>query len=332
VDPPHVETFALADGTDVSIDFTYRTDRTTVGRLGVTESIYVTFRPKHRTGINETIRPVSHLRDLLIISCGQALMPVSIRLFCPTRLAAPDTADDPDQRPIRFYRATVHPDVETSEESGRLDFMVTAPQHPKGVAGAIEGWFALYEYHSAAISIVSGLHYAPQVLRDPELLLALIVAEAYHRASSFPQVVRREDMKRWHALIAVTPPEHVEWLEDFVAQLEEPSLNRRLKDLIRRVGDVGKALTANVPKYSFRASTWRNAFVHSQDEGDAKLSGAHLLQLAWITRLLIELALLSDAGFKISGSGSILSHPRFRFASSLQLNWPAVTASGKRKP
>ncbi len=191
VDPPHVETFTLADGTEVTIDFTYRTDRTTVGRLGITESTYVTFRPKHGTGIGEIIRPVSHLRDLLIVSCGQALMPASVRLFCPTRLAAPDTADDPDQRPITFYRATVHPDVETTEASARLDFMVTAPQHPKGVAGAIESWFVLYEHHSAAISIVSGLHYAPQVLRDPELLLALIVAEAYHRASSFPQVVTR---------------------------------------------------------------------------------------------------------------------------------------------
>src|SRR5206468_6865627 len=227
VDPPHVDTLTLADGTDVTIDFTYRTDRTTVGRLGIDESIFVTFRPKHRSPIDEILRPVSQLRDLLIISCGQALMPVSVRLYCPTRLGAPDTADDPDQTPITFYRATIHPDVDTTQAGERLDFLVTAPQHPKGVAGAIDSWFALYGHHSAAINIISGLHYAPQVLRDPELLLALIVAEAYHRASSFPQAVAREDLKRWHALISVTPPPHLGWLKDFVAQLEEPSLNRR---------------------------------------------------------------------------------------------------------
>jgi hypothetical protein len=328
VDPPAIETFSLADGTDVTVDFSYRTERVASERLGIRETVYVTFHPKQPADIEDCTRLVSQLRDLLTVSCGQALTPDSIRLFCPTRLGAPDTDADPNGIPITLYRAMVSPDSEGFSERKNLDYMVTAAQHPDGLTGAIRRWFALYEQHSPAISIVSGLHYAPQVLRDPELLLALVVAEAYHRASSFPQAVTREEIERWNALLRDAPATHAEWLKNFIAEREEPSLRRRLNDMVRHVGPIGKTLTATVPSYAYRANIWRNAFVHTQQERSAsRLSGAHLLQLAWITRLLVELALLADAGFTIAGSDSILNHPRFRLASSLRLNWPSLAAS-----
>jgi hypothetical protein len=167
------------------------------------------------------------------------------------------------------------------------------------------------------------LYYAPQSYRNTELLLAATMVETLHRLSDFPHETEREDMDSWRRLLDVAPEDIHEWLSSFVSAQAEPSLRRRLKDIVGALGDLGKELVRNVPNYELRLNRWRNAAVHHGQTNN--LSGAHMYQLAAVTRLAVEMFLMQEVGFDIHAEASrIQSTARFRRAAQLKLEWPPL--------
>jgi hypothetical protein len=216
----------------------------------------------------------------------------------------------------------VHSDRDPEQPT---DLLLTAAQHPGGIEGLLRGWHLVAERYRRVVEVASALYYDPQGYRNPELLLAATMAETLHRLSDFPQATEREGMDSWRKLLALAPEELQKWLSTFVSEQAEPSLRRRLKDVVDSLGDLGKTLVLNVPKYELRLNWWRNAAVH-RGETDG-LSGAHMYQLAAVTRLAVELFLMKEAGFDIQAqAGRIQSTARFRRAAQLKLDWPPLAS------
>jgi hypothetical protein len=330
VDPPNITTVQLEDGTEVLVSFEYATPKTS-STMAITEKIYFHYRPSQPLGLAEISDYVAGIRELLSIMRGESVMPEAIDLFSPFRSTSTDVSDDPGRQPLTLIRAMLHPNDERG--AGDVEYLLTAAQHPEGLPGLLRRWYSVRARYRPVIEIQSGLHYAPQGLRDPELLLAAVMAESYHRLSEFGQEVEREDMDRWRRLLESAPEEHREWLADFINQRAEPSLRRRLLDLSRSLGPLRDDLCRNVPEYETRVGKWRNRFVH-HDPRDAsqRLSGGQLFQLAAITRLLIDLCLLQDAGYELARwRDQLLGTRRFRRAAQLKQRWSSIYPSAPDK-
>ena len=318
VDPPSLPEFALVDGTVVRIEFDYE-----LPKLGhVDENVHVRYRFAGELGLDEASRYVADLRDLVSILKGESVAPNRVSLFSTHRSGPVFDRQDPSTLPLDLIRPLIHFDRDP-EERGELLF--SAGQHPGGIEGLFSGWHQVARRYRRVVDVACALYYAPQSYRNPELLLAVTMAETLHRLSDFPQQVEREGLDLWRKLLATVPEEHRKWLSEFVSKLAEPSPRRRLVDLVEVLGDLGKTLAQNVPQYELRLNRWRNAAVHRSQTDD--LSGAHMYQLAAITRLVVELYLMHEAGFDIQAEASrVLSTARFRQAAQLKLDWPSLSS------
>ena len=316
VDPPSVPEISLADGTTVRIEFDYE-----LPILGhVDENVHIRYQFRDELGIEEATRHVSDLRHLISIHSGASVAPSRISLFSAHRTGPMFEREDPSNSPLDLVRPLMHSD---RDPEGRADLLLSAAQHPGGIEGLLRGWHIVAERYRRVVDVASALYYDPQGYRNSELLLAATMAETLHRLSDFPQETEREGMDSWRKLLAIAPEELQEWLSAFVSEQAEPSLRRRLKDVVDSLGDLGKKLVLNVPKYELRLNWWRNSAVHhGQTDG---LSGAHMYQLAAVTRLAVELFLMQEAGFDIHAqAGQIQSTARFRRAAQLKLDWPPL--------
>jgi hypothetical protein len=300
----------------VRIEFEYRWPS-----LGhIEEDIHIRYRFEHDLGVDEATRYTADLRDLVSIHSGVSVAPDRVSLFSTHRTGPNAGQGDPSTSPLDLVRPLIHSQRDPEE---RDELLFAAHQHPRGVEGLFREWHLVAERYRRVVAIVSALYYAPQRYRNPELLLAATMAETLHRLSDFPQQTEREDMDSWNRLLDVAPKDLYEWLSSFLSEQAEPSLRRRLKDIVRALGELGKELVRNVPEYELRLNRWRNSAVHHGQTND--LSGAHMYQLAAVTRLVVELYLMREAGFDLdAGADRIQTLARFRRAARLKLDWPPL--------
>ena len=316
IDPPNVAEIMLADETRVNIEFTY--DLPEISH--VDEQMHVRYRFASEQSLDAASRYAADLRHLISIQAGMSVLPDRISLYTARRSGTPMDRDDPAAQPLDLVRPAVHSRPETDD---RQEYLLTAGQHPTGIRGLLPAWHKTASRYRRVVDVASALYYAPQSYRNPELLLAASMAETLHRLSEHPQQVERENLARWRSLLATVPDQHREWLTSFVEEQSEPSLRRRLLDLVRALGDVGARMVRNVPHYELRLNRWRNAATHHGLADD--LSGAHMYQLAKITRLVVELNLMLDSGYDLVAQLDWLeSTSRFRSASQLRLDWPSL--------
>lgn len=318
VDPPTLPEFTLIDGTVVRIEFNYA-----LPKLGhIDENVHVKYKFDRELDIDEATRYEGDLRHLVSIHNGASVAPNRVSLYSTHRSGSLLNKEDPGASPLDLVRPLIHSDRD-SEARGELLF--SAGQHPGGIEGVMRGWHQVAKRYRRVVDIASALYYAPQGYRNAELLLAATMVETLHRLSDFPQRVEREGLVAWRKLLETAPEEHRSWLSRFVSQKAEPSPRRRLEDLVGALGALGGRLVENVPEYERRLNRWRNAAVHHGQTDD--LSGAHMYQLAAVTRLVVELFLMHEAGFDIQGEADrIQSTARFRRAARLKLEWPPLAA------
>ncbi len=136
VDPPGIDPIHLADGTTVGLSFEYNFDL----RGAIRETSQVRYDFGGELELTGATGHVAELRDLLTILRGTSVLPSNVDLYSrrrPGHIPRGEDNREPEKEPLELVRPLVHT---ASDDVDSPEYLLTAQQHPSGLAGVILGW------------------------------------------------------------------------------------------------------------------------------------------------------------------------------------------------
>jgi hypothetical protein len=153
---------------------------------------------------------------------------------------------------------------------------------------------------------------------ESRFLNAVQAVEALHRRELQGEP-DQADLDARAAAIANCPPAYQKWLKDKLRYAHEPTLRRRLGEVLDFVGLGLEPLIGNRKRFIARVVDARNALTH-WDEGTERSAGADLYRLAVALNFILDAALLRLLlGFDEEQIKTTLSgNSRFQFEAQRQ--------------
>ena len=124
-----------------------------------------------------------------------------------------------------------------------------------------------------------------------------MAAEWFDRAIEDNFVIPKAEFKaKRRAILDAVPGDERDWLMDTLNSANEPRLTRRLERLVEGIGEEGRLLVPDGPRWAKACSKLRNQLVHSDGTSTASAAAAPLLFLARSVYYSVVARLLAEAG------------------------------------
>ena len=166
------------------------------------------------------------------------------------------------------------------------------------------------------LEVVLDLHYASDyagfVYGETRFMNAAQAIEAYHRRR-FARAPDEIDLSRRAIAIEACPEGARSWLEDKLRYSHEPSLRRRIKDLVAFAGAAVSPFWKSGKERSnlvTRLVDARNALTHWDPESTVDFDGRELRSLSAFLSLLLTACILRELGFTEEEASAALSRNR----------------------
>jgi hypothetical protein len=190
--------------------------------------------------------------------------------------------------------------------------LIGLPADDKAFRALVRGWFGLAERLGPVLDLRFAPSYASFMYSESRFLNAVQAVEALHR-----RVLAGEpdqtDLDARAAAVASCPPEYHEWLEGKLRYAHEPTLRRRLREVLNFVGPGLAPLTGKRSRFIDRVCRIRNALTH-WDEKSKAANGADLHRLATALNNVTDAALLRLLGFEQEQvTATLAGNGRFQF-------------------
>lgn len=176
---------------------------------------------------------------------------------------------------------------------------------PGGFGPAIQRWLETSEILGPVYRLYLGTVYNPQAFLEQRFLNLVQALEVYHRrAMDTTDLPEEEHERRKQEILDAVPERHRAWLEDRLEYSNEPSLGRRLKEIIRRYPDstypVAGENSRKRDSFVFKVVATRNYRTHFDQnlEDQAVREVNELHEISQKLRKLLEVCLLGEIGFE----------------------------------
>jgi len=161
-------------------------------------------------------------------------------------------------------------------------------------------WFARVNDLREVVSHFYSIKFRSSTYLETRFLIVVQAVEAYHRRSGRRERAIPDDeyQELLTEILAGTPEDHREWLQQKLRYGYEPSLAQRLKDLIEDTQPTIEPLLINSNKFARTVVDTRNYLTHYSKELQTRAATGP--RLHWITSALTDLfeaCLLNDLGF-----------------------------------
>jgi hypothetical protein len=202
---------------------------------------------------------------------------------------------------LELLHRLLQPDAEVRESETRHPDRVLfrLDDWPGSFDELISRWFRLREETAPALNLVMGLAYAPPRWSDTVVLTWAQAFEAYHRIRFKGQQAEVVASERLERVLASSPVADREWLRVRLEHADEPSLRRRIKDVVDRVRPIVDPLLKERTNFGAELGQARNTYSHfgavPQQPGG---SGSELHDLAETAHWIFMANLLLDIGFE----------------------------------
>src|SRR5581483_9627351 len=113
------------------------------------------------------------------------------------------------------------------------------------------------------------------------------------------------------SIINAIPPEYKEWLGNKLAYSNEPSLRKRLKELVEQFAIAIDTIIDDKNAFIQKLVTTRNYLTHyDADSKDKSATGEELFRLMVKTKILLEVGLLHELGFDMNKIKEIIQRSK----------------------
>jgi Apea-like HEPN len=215
-------------------------------------------------------------------------------------VAGPATTEDRgDGRLVKRSAEFLAPFLPTPKDPVELkplrEKLIELPRDDRAFRALVRRWFELAEQLGPVLDLRFAPSYASFIYGESRLLNAAQAIEVLHRRVLVGEP-DQADLDARAASIASCPPEYREWLEAKLRYAHEPTLRRRLREVLDFVGPGITPLTGQRGRFINRIVDMRNALTHWDEVPNAP-RGADLHQLAAALNFVVDAALLRLLGF-----------------------------------
>lgn len=135
---------------------------------------------------------------------------------------------------------------------------------------------------------------------DQKFLAFVQAIESYHRRMITNYEIPEDyHKKRLEEITRAVPENHRKWLQERLAYSNEPTLRRRMRDMMDKCSDVVKPNKSVRNAYISKTVNTRNYLTHYDSSLESKTAkGEQLRDLTQGLKLLLEISLLKELGFE----------------------------------
>lgn len=288
-----------------------------LGRVEISETVVLSVETREPLPLEEIVsRYVSRLRDLVTFA---AQRPVAIR---SVRVAGPATTQARgDGRLVQRSAQVLLPFLPTPQDRAQLKLLreqlIVLPTDDRAFRTLVSKWFDLAERLGPVLDLRFAPSYAEFMYSESRFLNAVQGVEALHR-HELQGEPDQSDLDARAAAIANCPPQHQKWLKGKLQYAHEPTLRRRLADVLDFVGPGLEPLIGNRKRFIARVVDVRNGLTH-WDEKSGRSAGADLYRLAVALNFIIDAALLRLLGLEEDEiTATLADNSRFQFEAQRQ--------------
>jgi hypothetical protein len=163
----------------------------------------------------------------------------------------------------------------------------------------LNSWFNKLEELEPVYDLYFGTLYNPHMYLDQRFLNLIQAIESYHRRMISNTELSEEDHKqRIDSILDVAPTEHSNWLKQILRYSNEPTLNKRLLDVLTLHNSAIKKFINKKKSFARKIVSTRNYFIH-YDKSLAKEAarGRDLFNLTEKLDILLQICLLTELEF-----------------------------------
>jgi hypothetical protein len=299
----------------VRIASEWQTGGSAIGQAHIAETVVLSVDVAQPVPLDDLLgRYVGRLRDLVTLAGHR---PAAIR---SVRVAGPATMETRAggrvvKRSAEFLAAFL-PEPTPLEDLKRLDDgLFSFPSGDREFRSLLRSWFELAERVDAVLDLRFAPGYASFVYGESRFLNAAQAVEALHRRvlAGEPEPV---DLDARAASIANCPAEHRKWLEEKLRYAVEPSLRRRLREILTFIGPGVDPLFDKRSKFIDEVVRTRNRVTH-WDEKTKPVDGERLYRLAVALNFIVDAALLRLLSFdEEQVASTLVANRQFQFEAS----------------
>jgi len=266
----------------------------------IKQKTFVKVEPAKEIPYEDYVPTMYHIRNLLSLGVGQPVHPTEI--MGTTKKTKQLIRDKPYYPSVQII-STRWSMGEVPESLFPYRMRFTFSDVSDRMQLFLNTWFKKAELLDPVYDLYFGILYNQHMFLEQRFLSLIQAIESYHRRFMKNCELSEEEHKtRVAEILGAVAEKHREWLEkDILPYSNEPSLRRRLKDVLAKCSAIVSLNKGDQRNFVNRVVTTRNYLTHydaSLRAGAAR--GVDLLQLTQRLKVLVETCLLLELGFEAS--------------------------------
>jgi len=245
---------------------------------------------------------VCPMQYFLCLATGESNYPTSLTVYSPLHtIELPQREREPI--PIEVRWSGMHAGEYQSERIHSDSMRFQLKDVKAQCARLISRWFELSHELGEILGLFYNTLHTPHMYLEYEFLSVMQALEAYHRfRKNNCENPPEEHEKRLDEILKAVPEPHKCWLKEKLAFSNEPSLHKRLRELLDNhylvMADLVGSTDDSINRFVTRVKDTRNYLIHHNDRLRNKvLTGAQLFSATRVLIFLFEACLLEDLGF-----------------------------------
>jgi len=295
-DLPESFTAAVGGTYEVTLDFgsNFRASQRPFTEVNITQPAELAIRFPEKQPFDRLSDIVYRLQHLLSLGTRRSSYPVAVRGY---------TGIPGEAMPVEVHYRPLGSTGVPQKRPELHEMLFSLRNLPGGFGPAVARWLDRAEVLDPVYRLYFGTVYNPQMFLEQRFLNLVQALEAYHRrtmgTADLPEEVHE---KRKEEILEAVPNKHKDWLEGKLEYSNEPSLGRRLKEIIRRYPEATYPVAGDNSKdrerFVYKVTATRNYRTHFDEtlEGQAA-QGEELYRISQKLKQLLEVCLMAEIGF-----------------------------------
>ncbi len=293
--PPDFHGPTVGDNT-VSITFGSRlpTRRAVQSEARVEQRAYFMVASTDRKQLNECWKLVRSVQDLLTIAVGSAVHILSLEGDIEL-----ETAESPPLR-VKLYSAQPgFPKTIESIHPAFMTFTLSTVKKYCDFTNMMKQWLEKNEKLEPVRGLYSMTLWERSTYLENDFLNLVQAIESYHRRFATNYEMNPEaHEKRLEEILGTVKEDYRDWLRNELQFSNEPSLPKRLREIVGRYNETIKKTVADEGDFLDTIVLTRHYHTHYDERLKNKAaSGQKLFKLTHILKLLLEMCLVEEMGF-----------------------------------
>lgn len=265
--------------------------------VNIREKTYVTIESAEERSFEDLKRAMKHIQDFLTLLVGQPVYPLEIE--ARTELRDKAINGEANYLPVQVYLGM--PRISGTQQFKPFYVPFNVGDIGEWFRNYLKSWFEKEDSLEPVYTLYLGTLYNPSMYLEQEFLSLVYAVEAYHRRfvknCELPEV---EHKQRLEEILSKTPKKHRTWLKERLKYSNEPSLRKRLKEIMKEISK-NMSLGEHIPNQKIFVDdivTTRNYLVHNDEKLKEKSAkGEKLLDITEKLKTLVKVCLLKELGF-----------------------------------